>query len=235
MTMIQSKMLSAGMTMQNITAKPGARTPELREAMKEAFHPQMQAPDAEAPAAENPVYATVTVQGKIVATIYESGAAMSSNAVYAQTKDLPSMGDKETLSGINLAQKRAKEIALALGGTIDQSTAAKTYSAQWEQNEKLTAYYTALDAGAKTKADAQLLGQDEKTPVDKFFDLVGSDKSTAEKMYARIVAALGLTDADVANMTPEELAALNEKIKEMIKQQAELDRAEEAAKAEKLS
>lgn len=72
------------------------------------------------------VYAEVKVGGKVVATLYNSGAAVTSNALGSKLRQLPSMGEGATLTGPALAQLRAEEIAKALGGMVAKAETALT-------------------------------------------------------------------------------------------------------------
>lgn len=72
------------------------------------------------------VYAEVKVGGKVVATLHNSGAAVTSNELAGKLRRLPSMGEGCDLTGPALAQLRAEEIAKALGGTIAKAETAMT-------------------------------------------------------------------------------------------------------------
>ncbi|MBP7065109.1 hypothetical protein [Ferrovibrio sp.] len=71
------------------------------------------------------VYAEVKVKGKVVATLYNSGAMMCSNAMASKLNGLPQIGNPQG-SGPALAQARAEAIARALGGSIEKGDAAMT-------------------------------------------------------------------------------------------------------------
>lgn len=124
------------------------------------------------------IYATVKVNGKVVATLYNSGGAEMSNAGYGRIKNLPSMGKDEKLIGPALAQKRADEIAKALGGTVEKNSTAQN-QAQWQNrpaqewtydykaiaeaekrmNEQIEASLKLRYASAETQVNAQLMAQ----------------------------------------------------------------------------
>lgn len=72
-------------------------------------------------------YATIKVNGKVVATLYNSGAMATSNALAPQLTGMPNDG-----TGPNLAQRRAEYIAKKLGGTITPAKTALT-EMQWQQ------------------------------------------------------------------------------------------------------
>lgn len=132
------------------------------------------------------IYATVKVNGEVVATLYNSGGAMTSNATAGKLSKLPSMGEGETLVGPELAQKRAEEIAKALGGKVEVVGTALT-QAQWNarppveftydyeamaaaEKERKNSAAAAQDASAKTKVDTQIIAQngiEEKSAVEE--------------------------------------------------------------------
>lgn len=180
------------------------------------------------------IYATVKVGGKVVATLYNSGASMTSNADHGKIRKLPSMGDSETLTGPALAQKRAEEIAEKLGGTIEKVATAKT-QAQWQSRPPVEWTYdykamaedqAARDAFARTKVDTQLIAQSEKINddaiVSKFLDFMESARENPGGfMRAQFLAAKGLTEEDVAAMSPEDREKLEQEIEEFIKRKVE--------------
>ncbi len=75
--------------------------------------------------ASNNQYATVKIDGKVVATLHNSGAASSSNSIGAKIHKLFT-DEKESLTGPELAQERAEKIAELLGGTVEISSTAIT-------------------------------------------------------------------------------------------------------------
>lgn len=60
----------------------------------------------------------------MVATIYNSGAVMSSAENYEKLKNLPSFSSFETAEGPILAAKRAKDVVRQLGGVIERAASA---------------------------------------------------------------------------------------------------------------
>lgn len=139
--------------------------PELRDRMATNWL-NMQA-GASAMATEIPdnapqnVYATVTVKGKVVATLYNGGSSAMTNDAAAEVGDLPDPGPN---GGPNLAQSRAEYIAKAMGGTIEKAQTAITQS-KWTPRQSVSRNYTRaqLDAAFQTmmaegqKATAQRL------------------------------------------------------------------------------
>jgi hypothetical protein len=105
-------------------------------------------------------YATVKVNGKVVATLYNSGCSVMTNAAAAEVGNLPDPGPT---GGPNLAQSRAEYIAKAMGGTIEKASTAITQS-QWTPRPSVSREYSRaqLDAAFEAmmaegqKASAQL-------------------------------------------------------------------------------
>ena len=83
------------------------------------------------------VYAEVKVNGKVVATTYNDGSAVTSNALGAKLRSLPSMGPDDPGTGPELAARRAREIAAALGGTVVKAETALT-PAEWRARPPMT-------------------------------------------------------------------------------------------------
>jgi hypothetical protein len=85
------------------------------------------------------IYATVKVNGKVVATLYNGGSSAMSNAAAG------AVGDLQDPSGLNggpdLAQSRAERIAKALGGTIEKAPTAITQS-EWTPRPDFSTDYT---------------------------------------------------------------------------------------------
>lgn len=73
------------------------------------------------------VYAQVRVEGKIAATLYNSGASEMSNEAAALVGKLNDPG----LVGPDLAKWRAEAYAKALGGTVEMAATAKSQS-EWQ-------------------------------------------------------------------------------------------------------
>lgn len=74
------------------------------------------------------IYAEVKVGGKTVATLYNSGQMVSTNAAGARLQNLPSVRDSQQV-GPALAKERAEEVARVLGGQV---VTAKTALGQGE-------------------------------------------------------------------------------------------------------
>ena len=76
-------------------------------------------------------YATVTVNGKVVAKIDNHGFVETSNAMGGQCADAIKTADDRSggASGPLLAQARAEEIAKALGGKVNKASTAMTQHA----------------------------------------------------------------------------------------------------------
>ena len=117
--------------------------PELRDRMAEGWL-RMQAAKAAAATdvpdnAPQNTYATVKVNGKIVATLYNGGSVAMTNQAAAMAGDLQ---DPPGLNGgPDLAQWRAERIAKAVGGTVEKASTAITQSA-WKPRETTSTNYT---------------------------------------------------------------------------------------------
>ena len=133
---------------------------------------QYRRPAGEPDNAPENVYARVKVNGKVVATLYNSGASETSNAVGAQLQNMLMHPDG---TGPQLAQSRADKIAAALGGTVEKAPTAQT-PAQWAARpprESYTDYaamaadqrWQAQQASAKSQVAAQLLAQGQDATV----------------------------------------------------------------------
>ncbi|MGY8638607.1 hypothetical protein RAD15_39695 [Bradyrhizobium sp. 14AA] len=83
-------------------------------------------------------YAQVKVNGKVVATLYNSGASAMTNAAGAEIGKLE---DPPGLSGPDLAQWRADQYAERLGGTVEKASTAITQS-QWTPRESSSTTYS---------------------------------------------------------------------------------------------
>jgi hypothetical protein len=94
------------------------------------------------------IYATVKVNGKVVATLYNGGSSAMSNDAAAKVGNLPDPGAN---SGPNLAQSRAEYIAKAIGGTIEKAHTAITQS-QWTPRQSVSRNYTRAQLDAAFQA-----------------------------------------------------------------------------------
>ena len=135
--------------------------PELRDLMAENWL-RMRAAEAAA-ATEVPdnapqnTYATVRVDGKVVATLYNGGSVAMTNQAAAMVGDLQ---DPPGLKGgPDLAQWRAERIAKAVGGTVEKASTAITQSA-WKPRETVSPNYTReqLDAAFEAMMAEQQKG-----------------------------------------------------------------------------
>lgn len=116
-------------------------------------------------------YAEVIVNGKSVATVYNNGTMMSSNAGYSKIQNLPSVKDPQG-NGPDLAQQRANDIAKALGGKVVKSSTAITasqfmnlppieFKTDYAALEKAMKEFMPRTVSSKTLVDAQLLTQNK--------------------------------------------------------------------------
>jgi hypothetical protein len=85
------------------------------------------------------IYATVKVNGKVVATLYNAGSSAMTNeaaAAVGNLQDPPGL-----IGGPDLAQWRAEHIAKAVGGTVEKASTAITQSA-WTPRQSVSTSYT---------------------------------------------------------------------------------------------
>lgn len=117
-SMSQNQPISSKLNVQSLQSLGLRLEPrKLSEEEIAAFQAFM-APRSLPPAPTPAIYATVEQNGKVVATLYKDGTCVTTNAAHARIRNLPSMGEGETLTGAELAVKRAQEIAKALGGRM---------------------------------------------------------------------------------------------------------------------
>ena len=117
--------------------------PELRDLMAENWlrvktFNSAAATDVPDNAPQN-TYATVNVNGKVVATLYNGGSVAMTNQAAAMAGDLQDPAAPN--GGPDLAQWRAERIAKAVGGTVDKASTAIAQSA-WKPRETVSSNYT---------------------------------------------------------------------------------------------
>jgi hypothetical protein len=140
--------------MSGLKITSAADNPELRDRLATNWL-NMQAAEASS-ATEVPdnapqnVYATVKVNGKVVATLYNGGSSAMTNDAAATVGDLQ---DPPGLisGGPNLAQWRAEYIAKATGGTIEKASTAITQS-EWTPRPDISRNYTRAQLDAAYQA-----------------------------------------------------------------------------------
>lgn len=114
--------------------------PEIRDRMAAAWLDAQAANAAALGVPDNApqnTYATVKVNGKVVATLYNGGSVAMTNEAAAKVGDL---NDPPGLKGgPDLAQWRAERIAKAVGGTIEKASTAITQS-EWRPRESTPGY-----------------------------------------------------------------------------------------------
>jgi hypothetical protein len=95
------------------------------------------------------IYATVKVNGKVVATLYNGGSVAMTNAAAATVGDLQ---DPPGLNGgPDLAQARAERIAKAVGGTVEKASTAITQST-WRPRPDVSPTYSRAQLDAAFQA-----------------------------------------------------------------------------------
>jgi hypothetical protein len=90
------------------------------------------------------IYATVKVNGKVVATLYNGGSSWMTNDAAAKVGNLRDTGPS---GGPNLAQFRAEYIAKATGGTIEKAPTAITQS-EWTPRQSVSRNYSRAELDA---------------------------------------------------------------------------------------
>ena len=95
------------------------------------------------------IYATVKVNGKVVATLYNGGSSVMTNAAAATVGDL--QDPPGLIGGPDLAQSRAARIAKAVGGTIEKASTAITQS-EWRPRQSVSVSYTRQQLDAAFEA-----------------------------------------------------------------------------------
>jgi hypothetical protein len=138
-----------GLDMSGLKIMSVRDNPELHDLMATNWL-TMQAADAAFAAAvpdnaPQNIYATVKVDGKVVATLYNAGSSAMTNQAAAKLGDL--QDPPGLIGGPDLAQWRAERIAKAVGGTIEKAPTAITQSAWTPRQTTSTTYSRAqLDA-----------------------------------------------------------------------------------------
>jgi hypothetical protein len=94
------------------------------------------------------IYATVKVNGKVVATLYNGGSSAMTNEAAGKVGNLPDPG---LSGGPNLAQSRAEYIAKAIGGMIEKAPTAITQS-EWTPRQSISSNYTRAQLDAAFQA-----------------------------------------------------------------------------------
>lgn len=125
----------------DISLKAVALDPEFRDRLATAWL-QMQAALSSTEVPDNApqnTYATVKVNGKVIATLYNGGSAEMTNEAAAAVGDL--QDPPGLMGGPDLAQSRAERIAKALGGTIEKAATAITQS-EWKPRSNVSPTYT---------------------------------------------------------------------------------------------
>lgn len=184
------------------------------------------------------VYAEVKVGGRTIATMYNNGTMMTSNADYA--KVMRALKEDTQLSGPAGAQERADKIAKALGGTIVKGADALTpaqyralppirfevdYAAMEADMKAQTAAAEARAGTTATLVQTQVIAQQEaeeltlaegeadggtQDAVEEFLKFAAM--TPEEKMRYLILQSMDMTEEELQQMSPEARAALEEEI-----------------------
>ncbi|WBL78753.1 hypothetical protein I3J27_38460 [Bradyrhizobium xenonodulans] len=105
-------------------------------------------------------YAQVKVGGKVVATLYNGGSSVMTNAAAATIGKLE---DPPGLGGPDLAQWRADQYAARLGGTVEKAPTAITQS-QWIPRESVSTTYSREQLDAAFQA---MLAEGQKASAQR--------------------------------------------------------------------
>lgn len=215
---------------------------DAQERFLEARHSQP------ADTSKNPTYkeyATVTVNGRIVAEIDNHGWVKTSNSIGGNIQQLFS-DESNGLIGPGLAQQRSEKIADLLGGTVQKSTTAMSqtqfnstpqphstidYQAlkedqAYEQLQKTKQARTLFLAqqmaqeSVQTAAPAEEEGAQsaasDSGAVNAFLEYMS--KTPEERYYEALLAQEGLTKEQLAALPPDERAEIEARIQEKIEQ-----------------
>ncbi|MCK1518233.1 hypothetical protein IVB22_38285 [Bradyrhizobium sp. 190] len=127
--------------------------PELRDRMASNWL-RMQAANSAAVTdvpdnAPQNIYATVKVNGKVVATLYNAGSSAMTNDAAGKVGDW--QDPPGLIGGPDLAQWRAEHFAKAVGGTVEKASTAITQS-EWKPRETTSTDYTRAQLDAAFEA-----------------------------------------------------------------------------------
>ena len=149
--------------------------PELRDRMAASWLTK-KAADARAATdvpdnAPQNIYATVKVNGKVVATLYNGGSSVMTNDAAGKVGDLQ---DPPGLNGgPDLAQSRAERIAKAVGGTVEKAPTAITQS-EWKPRQTTSTDYTRAQLDAAFDA---MMAEQQKAIAPSVCGLFNSSAS----------------------------------------------------------
>lgn len=202
--------------------------------------PEAASDDDDSQQPSNEAYATVQVDGKTVATVYNDGTVV----VPGQSLDsplmmLPLVSTDGYQAGPALAQERAEDVARQLGGSVSLASSAQTQS-EWEaENPDWAANATYVNntansddttISAQTLHAVQVIGQKDEEDSTKsdavaafreYMDL--AHKGPGALMRAQYLASKGLTEDDVAAMSKADRDKLEKEIEDFIKKKFEED------------
>lgn len=182
------------------------------------------------------VYAEVKVGGQTIATIYNNGTSMTSNAMGGKINDIiTKLGSK--LSGPEGAQERAEAIAKAFGGTIVKASTAVTqaqyvaappfevkYEIDYEAVERDFAAARGQVSTPQTQIDTQVFGlseSDDTVGRSAKEEFLSWQDMWEEKVRAMILKTMGLREEDLDARSAEDRAKIEAKIKEKIEEEIE--------------
>ncbi|MAH04678.1 MAG: hypothetical protein CL561_03865 [Alphaproteobacteria bacterium] len=214
---------------------------EAQERFLESRHTSL--PDTSNHPAYQP-YATVQVDGKVVAQIDNHGW-ISSSSRHNKAIQGAIEGENSRLNGPNLAANRAEKIAAALGGTVVKADTALTQQS-YNATEKIKPMvdYTAMHNDplyesllktkqARTEYIAQQMGQEmtetstasletdssDKTSSDAFLEYM--DMTPEERYIMQALAHRGYTKEEFDMLPLEEQEKIMKEIREELREQTQ--------------
>jgi hypothetical protein len=140
-------------------------------------------------------------------------SAMQIGSVTASSALLLNLLGASRANAASDAFPSTNDTAKSAGGVTNLPSSGAPIS--FESILALQSDHAERDAAAKAQADAEAATK-PKTAEEQFLDY--AQKSPAERMRDDILKSLGLTEDDLAKMSPEERAAVEEKIKKMIEE-----------------
>ncbi len=198
----------------------------------EIFAPEPEPPHAAIPAdnaAENR-YAYIFRGNEIIGEVYNSGGVS-----FYKNSDASQVQLTEEGFGPDLAQKRAEEIAEALGGSIvkagtamDQATWLKTPAA--ERIMGAEAFAKQMQMAAESKYNAQMIAQTQEraaainkakadAAVKEFMEFM--EMSTAERIRAMVLLEMGISEEDIKKLDSKKQKEVEDEIAQRIKDKVE--------------
>ncbi len=185
-------------------------------------------------------YASIRVNGKVVAKIDNNGFVESSNMIGSKLLgQLP--GAVNGKSGPMLANARAEKIAELLGGKVERSSTALTQKEfdslpaphasidmaalkadpmyeQLQKSKQARSEFTTQQIAQDGDDEAQRAAAKHEAAVSEFLDFMS--KTPEEKLFAAFLEKNGMTEEQFKMLPPEEQTKLMEEFKQELKAKA---------------